>query len=390
MSEVKERDPWKDPFEIEAISIQSRVVNEVILRLEPQIEKVITADLASRVKKIYVTGCGDSHYAGVASRLAFERYTRIPTEALESLEFSRYVVEYIPEDSLLFGISNSGQVSRSIESIILARKNGAYTIAITGYPEGPLARAADTSLIQTVPDLSEDWGPYSVGSLGLGNFIASLLALYLSAFRLAELKGKLSHAEVEELKNELRKSADIISHTAAQNQTVARDLAIKYWHLDTFFILGGGPNYGTALFSAAKLFEQPHQNGVAIQLEEWAHEQYFLTRPNVTPIFIIVPPGNSRDRAIEQLQGAKDMGGTVIAVCDNEDKEVIGLADFSMQIVGKLREEFSPLAYIVPNQLFATFLHQVKGRPPLIPPYDTQRMMDVNFRQIFHSKIKES
>src|SRR5256886_15062848 len=33
--------------------------------------------------RIYLVGCGDSHYAGLATRLAFERWTGIPTEALE-------------------------------------------------------------------------------------------------------------------------------------------------------------------------------------------------------------------------------------------------------------------------------------------------------------------
>jgi hypothetical protein len=59
-----------------------------------------------------------------------------------------------------------------------------------------------------------------------------------------------------------------------------------------------------------------------------------------------------------------------------------------MPILGQIPEEFTPLVYIVPNQLFATALHQVKGRPPLIPPYDQKRMMEVNFRQIFHSKMR--
>ncbi len=45
-------------------------------------------------------------------------------------------------------------------------------------------------------------------------------------------------------------------------------------------------------------------------LEEWAHLDYFLIRPQVTPTFFIAPPGNSRDRVIEQIQGAKDMGAT--------------------------------------------------------------------------------
>ena len=390
MADAKEHDPWMDPYELSAVNAQARVVQEVIARLEPQIEQVITPELATRIQKIYFTGCGDSHYAGVAARLAFDKYTGVQTEPLESLEFSRYVVDYMPENSLLFGISNSGQVARSIETVVVARQRKAYTIAVTGYPDGPLAQAADAALIQAVPKMAEDLGPYSVGALGLGNFIASLLTLYLSGLRIAELRGRLSSSDVASLKQELVNAADIIRRTAEHNKKTAEELARSLWQLDTFFIIGGGPNYATAMFAAAKLFEQPNQNGVPQELEEWAHEQYFLTRPNVTPIFVIAPPGNSHDRAIEQIHGARDMGATVIAICDSEDQEIIGLADWSMPIQGQIPEEFTPLVYIVPNQLFATSLHQVKGRPPLIPPYDQKRMREVNFRQIFHSRLRAS
>ncbi len=46
--------------------------------------------------RVYLVGCGDSHYAGLATRFAFERWSGVPTEALESLEFSRYAVHSAP------------------------------------------------------------------------------------------------------------------------------------------------------------------------------------------------------------------------------------------------------------------------------------------------------
>ncbi len=390
-NERKSDDFQSTPYELSATAGLGEVIRQVIPRLEPQVAELITPELAKSINKVYFTGCGDSHYAGVAARLAFDKHSGVQTEPLESLEFSRYVVDYMPQGSLLFGISNSGQVSRSTESIVLARQRGAKTIAITGNKEGPLAKAAEAVLIQTVPEMAgqRTGRRYGSGSLGLGNFLASLLALYLSGLRIGELRGKLQAKEAAALKEELLQTADILTRTAEHNSQPAYDLACALWHLDTFFILGGGPNYATAMFAAAKLFEQPHQTGVAQELEEWAHEQYFLTRPNVSPIFVIAPPGNSRDRAIEQIHGARDFGGTVIAICDSEDQEIQKLAHWSLPVQGKMREEFTPLAYTIPGMLFATALHQVKGRPPMIPPYDHKTMREVNYRQIFHSAIRE-
>ena len=83
------------------------------------------------------------------------------------------------------------------------------------------------------------------------------------------------------------------------------------------------------------------------------------------------------------------MGATVAAVCDQADEEFQAAANISFPIQGTLPEVYSPLTYIVPNQLFATHLHKLRGRPPLIAPYDIERLRDVNYRQIFRSKIPD-
>jgi glucosamine--fructose-6-phosphate aminotransferase (isomerizing) len=274
-----------------------------------------------------------------------------------------------------------------VETLYWGRQAGAYTISITGKPTSRLAQVGHASIIQTVHTLGETWNPYSIGALGLGNYIASLITLYLIAFRLGHLRGTLTQAQVTDLKGYILQAAAIITRTVASNTAPVQAYARDVQHLDTFQILGAGPSYAVALFSAAKLFEQPHANGVAQELEEWAHEQYFLTRPGRTHIFVIAPPGVSRRRAIEQIQGARDMGATIITVCDAEDEDLRTAGDYSFPIVGRLPEEFTPLTYIIPNQLFATYLHQARGRPPLTPPYDINRLREVNFRQIFRSHI---
>ena len=47
------------------------------------------------------------------------------------MEFSRYLVEDLPKNSFVFGVSNSGTVSRTIEGVRLAREKGAWTFAVT-------------------------------------------------------------------------------------------------------------------------------------------------------------------------------------------------------------------------------------------------------------------
>lgn len=387
---------WGTPYDLEAVQLQARLIGEVVRRVKPQVDAAITEAVAAATTKVFITGCGDSHYAALASRLFFDRYAGVAVEPIESLEFSRYVVDFAPETSLTIGISNSGAVSRTIETLLRSRRRGIRTIAVTGSEGSSLAKAGDSVLLQTVPELAVEEKnpfaggvPYGAGSLGLGNFVASLTTLYLCAMRLGELTGRISDVERAELEAQLIAVGDVVAATAVQNEKPAKELADRFWNLDKFFILGGGPNYGTAQFAAAKLFEQPHLTGVPQQLEEWAHEQYFLTRPGVTPMFVLAPRGRAHDRALEQMRGGRDMGATVIAVADSTDSDAANAADVVMPIVGDVSEEYSPLVYIVPGMLFATAMHILTGRPPFTADFSEDKMMEVNFRQIFHSQLRD-
>ena len=50
------------------------------------------------------------------------------------------------------GISNTGRTDETIQMLTVAKASGAYTVAITGNPDSPLARLADDVLIAASPD----------------------------------------------------------------------------------------------------------------------------------------------------------------------------------------------------------------------------------------------
>ena len=54
-----------------------------------------SGDLAAAAPEIVLTGCGDSHFAGLATRLAFERDAGVRCRAVEALELTRYELRYV-------------------------------------------------------------------------------------------------------------------------------------------------------------------------------------------------------------------------------------------------------------------------------------------------------
>ena len=88
------------------------------------------------------------------------------------------------------------------------------------------------------------------------------------------------------------------------------------------------------------------------------------------------------------MRGMRQLGAMVIAICEAGDSELMELADYAMPIAGHVPEEFSPLAYIVPGQLFAFDSLGLRGQPPIPPPHSYQQMMEINYGLIYASAIR--
>lgn len=329
--------------------------------------------------RIYFVGCGDSYFCGIAARYATELLTGIPTEALEALEFSRYAVRTAPPGSLVVAVSNSGEVARSVEALTFARAAGLKTLGITYNKESRLAAAAERIVAYDYRDVG--FGP------GTMSYAASIMALLAVGIRVAELAGSLDTSGVEAQLRRIANASTVLGDTIAATDGPAKELAATLSDKTQVFVLGGGPNYGTALFTMAKMIECARHNTVAQQLEEWAHEQYFCCVPGTVTI-VLAPPGASLDRAREQLQAVRDMKGTAVAVCSSADEQTAELADIVLPVVGEVDEDLSPLVYLAAGELVA--LNFAAENDLVMLGFDDDFRKEVNFRQIFGSRIPSS
>lgn len=328
--------------------------------LDARVRRLLNHEEYLSVKRIGLTGCGDSHMAGVASELAFEQLSGVPTDAMTAMQAGRYAAPYFDRsftrNPLVVGISVSGTVARTREALIMARNAGALTVAVTGNPESPLAGVAEKVLGCVVPDFAP--------APGVRSYRISLLALYLLAIRVAEIKGRLSQEEANGLRGQLKGTADAIEATIAAIRGPVRQLAEAAAREHYFVFVGDGPNYATALFSAAKLMEAAGRHAVGQETEEWAHLQYFVNDAPSTPTFLISPGGRGHARVAELIEPARRIGRTVVAVVPEGDTAIGGRVDWTLPVVGSVPEIFSPMVYAVAGELFSAHLSEVIGEPP--------------------------
>ena len=312
------------------------------------------------VKRVVITGCGDSYMAGVAAELAFEQLAGISTEPMNAMQAGRYGAPYFeqmfPRNPLVLGISASGTVARTREALVLARRQGALTVAITGNPAAPLAGAAERVYDCRVPDFAP--------APGVRSYRVSLLALYLLAIRLAEVRGRMTQDQASAVRQQLKSTADTIEATVQAIRSPIRKLAEAVASQTQFVFTGDGPNYATAMFGAAKVIEAAGRHAIGQDTEEWAHLQYFVNVDTATPTFVISPGGRGHNRAAELVSSMKRIGRTVVAVVPEGDQAIAGGADWVLPVVGQVPEIFTPMVYAVAGELFAAQLSDVVGEPP--------------------------
>ena len=335
------------------------LIRDELKTLDVRVRRLLDHNEYLSVKRVVITGCGDSHMAGVATELAFESLSGIPTEPMRAMEAARYGAIYqpksFPKNPLTLGISVSGTVARTREAIAMARAEGALTVAITANPEAPLAQAAEKMLDCSVPDFA--FAP------GVRSYRVSLMALYLIAIRLAEVAGKMTQDEANGLRQELKGTADAIEATIEACNTRTRELAEAVAAQKDFVFIGDGPNLATAYFGAAKVIEAAGRHAMGQDTEEWAHLQYFVNVDTNTPTFVISPGGRGHSRAAELVEPINRIGRTLVAVVPDGDEAIAPQADWVLPVVGQVREIFSPMVYAVSSELFAAHLSDVTGEP---------------------------
>lgn len=372
----------------EEIAAQAKLFEVCGPDIMKQVDEILRkTKLAEKVDRLYIAGCGDSFFAGIACRDFIVKYAKIHVEVYQALEFSRYVCPAeVDEKAVVLSISSSGRVARTTECALRAREKNAFSIAVSRNADGPLVKAAAEKIIVNIPDV--------VGMApGTQSYVASMLAAMCFGIALGREKGILAEKDVKSIFKYIEDLGRAMRLTVEKNFDLTRKYLEAYYSTDNpdrirmFHFLGSGPNWATAQFATMKFLEASGFDSVPQGVEEWAHSQYFTTKPG-THVIVIAPRGGSRERAMEVLQAVTVMDGKKIAIGEEDDEELARAADIFLPICGmnNIKEEFSALIYPIPLELMAMHLGEVLG----VQAFEFDKKpwrKEENYRQIFGSKI---
>ncbi|WP_028922124.1 SIS domain-containing protein [Pseudonocardia acaciae] len=322
-------------------------------RFERRVDDLMAPARWAEVRRVYLTGDGDSYHAARATEMAFESIGGADCAPMSALRFVRYGAEWMrptgARDTLVIAISASGRTEQAVAALRAARRHGAPTVAVTGTPGSAVTRVADHTLLVDLPDPEP--------SPGIRTYQASVLGLLLIAIQLGE-----AH-RADALRGELVALADPVRTTVQAIGQRCRQVADVIADAPVMVMTGSGPSFGTALFAAAKVIEASGVFAAGQDLEEWCHVERFA-HPSDMPLFVIAPPGRSLDRAAGLAAQAHELGRRVIAVTHHEDTALTGHTDAVLPVHGRTREEFTPLLYHPFASHVAAHLARRLGRLP--------------------------
>ncbi len=324
------------------------VVSDVLDDADGHVATLAKRLAARGARHLWLTGCGDSAFAGLAAELAFQRHSGLTAHPVHALDLARYRARVLPAGSAVIAVSFSGKVGRTVEAAIQARRAGHHVVALTNASDGPLALASDEMLPVDVPMLGF--------SPGTSTYVAMLCTLLRLAGALAELRGDAGEL-IRKLANLPGQVAATLRESAGVCGAAAGALRPATW----VAFLGAGPNEATARFGAAKLFEGAQRLGVATSVEEWAHEQYFVTSAG-DPVVLVNPSGAGYDRGVEILSELRFMAARPVVISDRPADGAAATGELAVPLAAGVPEELSPVTACLPSALIGFHLAALAGK----------------------------
>jgi glutamine---fructose-6-phosphate transaminase (isomerizing) len=305
---------------------------------------------------IKIAACGTSWHAALAGKYMIETLARIPVEVDYASEF-RYRNPVLNETTLMMVISQSGETADTIAALREAKSAGCRCLAICNVQGSMIDRESDGTILTHA-------GP-EIGVASTKAFTAQMIALYLFALYLAELRGEISP---EEAKIHAQKIAELplkIEHILNDVDSI-EELSKEFFRSQDFLYLGRGINFPVALEGALKLKEVSYIHAEGYPAGEMKHGPNALIDEKLPVVVINTrekgnPASELRyEKTHSNIVEVKARDGIVISVLTEGDDISARVSDYVIEIP-ETADLLSPILSIVPLQLLAYHIAVRRG-----------------------------
>jgi glucosamine--fructose-6-phosphate aminotransferase (isomerizing) len=316
-------------------------------------EMRLSDDELRNVDKIIIVACGTAYHAGLIAKYAIEHWSEIPCEVELASEF-RYRDPILTRSTLVIAISQSGETMDTLMAVRHAREQRSRVVAVCNVNGSSISRESDAVVYTHA-------GP-EIAVASTKAFLTQLVACYLLALYLAQVRGVKYGDEISALMEQLQQMPAAVQQVLGSMEpvrAVARDLAGERCVL----FLGRHVGYPVALEGALKLKELAYMHAEGFAAGELKHGPIALIEEGL-PVVVIVPAADGRsvlhDKIVSNIQEIRARGARTIVIAAPGDDEVAPFADTLIEVPATATL-LQPLVATVPLQVFACELAAAKG-----------------------------
>ncbi len=346
-------------FMLKEIHEQPDVVRNVLVnKIHDENTKVILDDVKlskeklAKINRIQIIACGTSLHAGLVGKYIFEELTGIPSDVEASSEYI-YRNTIADENTLVIGISQSGETADTITAIKQAKEKNSHILIITNRKDSAMARLAD-SLLPINAGIE-------VSVAATKSYMAQLLSLYLLAIYIAEnnTTTKANNKLIQEIKKELLTLPSKLETILNDTKNI-KSIAKKYSSFKNFIFIARGINYPTALEGALKLKEISYINATGYPAGELKHGPIAMLDETM-PVLAVLNKGIVYDKVLSNCEEAKARQAKLIGITNYIDEKHKNLFD-DVVTIPEIPDIVSPALNIIILQLLAYHISEYLGK----------------------------
>ena len=301
------------------------------------------------LRRIVIVACGTAYHAGVVGRYIMEEWARLPVEPDIASEWI-YRNPVLTKDTLVIGISQSGETRDTVNAVKLAREGGARTLAITNLMGRQITREAESVLFTRCG--------LEVGVAASKTFTSQVALLSLIALQLAEVRKTMEPKEMEFILDQLYTLPDKLAQFLDGDHPID-DIAERFYDKPFFLYLGRHIGLPVALEGALKLKEISYIPTDAYSAGEMKHGPIALLEEG-TPVVVVATNTHVYDKIVSNIQETRARGAHVIAIATDGNEDIQHHAD-DVIYVPRTPAFLQAALAVVPLQLLAYRIARLRG-----------------------------
>ena len=306
-------------------------------------------DIFKAIEHVQIIACGTSYHSGMVARYWLEELAGVSCNIEIASEF-RYRKSFVPKNSLIVTISQSGETADTLAALRLAKEIGyGSSLAICNVAGSSLVRESDLTFLTKAG--------VEIGVASTKAFTTQLVGLMMMTLAIGQHHGMTTdkQAEIAQALMTLPTKLDEVLALAPSIEALAEDFADKHHAL----FLGRGNQYPIAMEGALKLKEISYIHAEAYAAGELKHGPLALIDAEM-PVIVVAPQNGLIEKLKSNVEEVRARGGLMYVFADSKANFT---NDQTMKVIDVpvCDDLIAPIVYTLPLQLLSYYVAIIKG-----------------------------